>query len=190
MNKTENNDFISNNSSSTVTSDYSSTVSQLILPERVEPDASSSTNTEASSQQDIVASYDEPDTSSQESVDVASLNIETLKPDYTTTSNSISFTLFSDNRSNFTYYTDFFLQRYEDGKWNYVTTKSGIIDYKFNTATATSNIESLSIYLKELYETPLATGRYRIIQESDEGSIVSNEFGIIEEIPENQEEPV
>ena len=191
LNQTDNTDFTSNNSSLTTSSDYSSEVSQLTLPERAEPNTSSSSSVVSdSSQQDIVTNYDEGYTSSQETVNVDNLNIETDKPDYSTFAESISFTLFSDTKEGFFYYTDFFLQKYENGKWIYVATKNGSIDYKFNTATASNYVESLYINVSELYETPLTTGRYRIVQESDDGSIISNEFGIVEEMPENQDEPV
>lgn len=195
LNQTDNTDFTSNNSSSTTASDYSSayssTVSELNLPEREEPNTSSSSSVVSdTSQQDIDTSYDDSDTSSQVTVNVDKLNIETDKPDYSTFAKKISFTLFSDSNSSFSYYTDFFLQKYENGKWIYVTTKSGSIDYKFNTATASNYVESLYINVSELYGTPLTTGRYRIVQESDNGSIISNEFGIVEEMPENQDETV
>lgn len=179
--------YYSNNNSSDissnfsfVTSDFSSTTSDTTttnLPERDDPTSSS----ENTSSQDIVTSYGELDNSIENNVDISTISIETTDIYYSNMSNSISFTIFNSRKKSFTYFTDFFLQKYENGDWEYVETKDRNINYKFETTISTSSVEIISLKIKDLYNAPLLTGNYRIIQESDYGTLVSNEFVIVEE---------
>ena len=69
-----------------------------------------------------------------------------------------------------------------NGKWEYVDTINETIEYKFNIASSSSNVEFLTYDLRKLYKTPLLTGQYRFIQETDIGKVVSNSFEIIDNI--------
>ncbi len=166
--------YASSNSSE-VNSDYSFVSSDLILPDRDDPTVSST-----SSDNETVTSSDEQNTSSEESVQVENLSIEMEKYYYLPTNYTVSFFLSNERKSAFTYYTDFFLQKYEDGEWEYYPTTSGEIEYSFNTARSDSYRTFIVLNLKDQYNTPLPIGKYRIIQASDGGIITSNIFEVVE----------
>lgn len=183
INQPDNTGNFSSNSSeinSDCISDNSSVVS---LPERNDFSSNSSTT---SSQNNIVTSYGEMTDSNKGNTpsDIPArevkLSIDVDKPYYRNTISAISFTLYNENKGIFTYKTDFFLQIYEDGKWKYHTTKSGEIDYKFNTAESDSHVVTIIYKIDDLYNSPLPYGTYRFIQESDDGTITSNSFEIVE----------
>lgn len=94
---------------------------------------------------------------------------------------TFSIVLTNEKRNAFTYYTDFFLQKYEDGKWDYYPTKNGEIEYKFDTARSDSYRMFIVLNFKDKYNTPLPVGKYRIIQASDGGIITSNVFEVVED---------
>lgn len=171
------------NSSDITSSNTSSVTSDFSLPERDDP-------TESTTQSDNNSSSElesEENTSSILSV-TKNLTLETEKPYYKTSTAMINIVLHNDGGI-FNYYTDFFLQRYENGDWEYVDTSNNIIDYKFNIATSTSNVEFITYDTRKLYSTPLPTGKYRFIQESDSGTIVSNSFELIDNISSDAEQP-
>lgn len=184
INQPDNLGYLSSNSSE-INSDYISDNSSIIsLPERND---FSSDYSAPSDEENIVTSYGEmtdsgqANTSSNIPAKEVKLSIDVDKPYYRSTISAISFTLYNENKSIFTYKTDFFLQIYEDGKWKYHTTKNGEIDYKFNTAESDSHVTSIIYQIDNLYNTPLPYGKYRFIQESDYGTITSNSFEIVED---------
>ena len=181
-----NNNYTDNNSSET-DFDTSSVISDFTLPERDDP----STSTQESESDNVVTSnpeYEHEDTISSDVKVSDNLSIDVHIPYYRSSVNYISFTLYSDGGV-FTYYTDFFLQKYENGKWEYYPTKNGEINYKFNVAKSTSNTETINYDLKNLYNTPLPYGKYRFIQHNDFGSIESREFEIVEDSFFDGEQP-
>ena len=109
-----------------------------------------------------------------------SFSIEADSSYYLNSSKTIGFNLYNKKHNFFTYYTDFFLQIEVDGKWEYVTTKNEVIEYKYDTGESTSRIKHIILNLEELYRLPLMTGSYRIIQECDDFTIVSNQFQVVE----------
>ncbi len=182
-----NNDVTSNNTTST-NSNTSSVISDFDLPEREDPTSSStSSNNSSNSNNSYDSSYDPDDTTSQLTVS-KKLTLEVDKPNYTSSAITINLVLYSEGGV-FNYYTDFFLQKYENGKWEYHKTINDIIDYKFNIASSQSNVEFVTYDLSKLYSTPLPTGTYRFIQESDNGKLVSNSFEIVDNIYSTEEQP-
>lgn len=174
-----------NSNSSELNSDFSSTTSDFVFPERDDP----STSSINSSRPDPDTSSHDNSSSSETTTAKVSLAIDVGMPYYRTSIKAISFTLYNEYKSKFTYYTDFFLQKYEDGKWKYQTTKSGEINYLFKTAESESYVDFLVLDLRELYDLPLSTGTYRIIQESDDAVITSKTFEIVEDSFFDGEQP-
>lgn len=158
-----------------ISSDGSSVSSEMILPERDLPNESSNTLSNETTQV-----LSEEETTSEVVILSDHLNIDVYRPHYLNTNFNISFTLYSDIKSSFTYFTDFFLQIYEDGEWKYHTTKNGEIEYTFNTKKSESHIEFVVFDLQNKYHSPLPNGTYRIIQESDYGTIISNSFQVVD----------
>lgn len=166
------------NTSSNLNISSSNTTSikdDFTLPERDDPTSSTTSNNS-----NFNPNHDQDDTSSQLTVKKR-LHLEVEKPYYKSSIIMINLILHNDNGI-FNYYTDFFLQKYENGKWEYHTTINDTIDYKFNIASSDSNVAFVTYDLRKLYTTPLPTGTYRFIQESDNGKMVSNSFEIIDNI--------
>ncbi len=172
INQPENNSYTSSNSSDII-SDYSSVTSELVLPERDEPTAST--------EQESNISSDETVSSNNTILSTPQLTITVDKPYYRSSISAISFTLFNEKRNKFTYKNDFFLQQYKDGEWKAYKTKSGEFDYEVLTVNTESYIEFVIYDLKKLYDTPLEFGTYRFVLESDNGTVTSNSFQIIED---------
>lgn len=165
----------SSNNFFAASSEYSSDVSNLVLPERNDPSSANS--------QDKVTnngSYDYSNDTSSDDEEV-SLTIYVDNSYYRPSISAISFILYNENKNKFTYKTDFFLQIYEDGDWKYYPTKNGEIEYKNYTADSETYIEDLILNIKNKYETPLKVGTYRIVQENDNGIINSDKFSIVED---------
>ena len=174
VNQTDNTN-ISNNSSIDTQSDFSATASDYVLPERDEPDNSTSNSSNSTNKQDYT-SYVESDTPLEDVTDISLLNLETEKAMYDSSITTLTLVLYSKN--SFTYYTDFFLQKLNNDKWEYVETRNKNIEYKFNIEKSEKSIEFITLDLYELYRLPLETGTYRIIQASDKGILISNEIEI------------
>lgn len=165
----------SSNNFFAASSEYSSDISNLVLPERNDPSSANS--------QDKVTnngSYDYSNDTSSDDEEV-SLTIYVDNSYYRPSISAISFILYNENKNKFTYKTDFFLQIYEDGDWKYYPTKNGEIEYKNYTADSETYIEDLILNIKNKYETPLKVGTYRIVQENDNGIINSDKFSIVED---------
>ena len=165
----------SSNNFFAASSEYSSDVSNLVLPERNDPSSANS--------QDKVTnngSYDYSNDTSSDDEEV-SLTIYVDNSYYRPSISAISFILYNENKNKFSYKTDFFLQIYEDGDWKYYPTKNGEIEYKNYTADSETYIEDLILNIKNKYETPLKVGTYRIVQENDNGIINSDKFSIVED---------
>lgn len=160
---------------SDLSSDLSSITSDMILPE---------TSDSVSSQ--IISSRPEPDESSGSSTTSdeisanAKLSIDVDNPYYKTSVKTISFTIYNEYKGKFNFYSDFFLQRYENGNWKYCTTLDGEINYQFKTIESDSHVASFVLDLRNLYQLPLPTGTYRIIQETDDAVITSKSFEIVD----------
>lgn len=169
---TQKNSYIdSSDTSSHIIHDYSSDYTPIIgdisRPEVSDDNTSSN-------------SSDEQISSNPESFyDTVELYIETIKPYYYTADSQIDFVIYTNESYYFSYKTDFFLQYYKNDKWEYYPTKNGIIDYKFETKNVDSKSVVLTLNLEEKYDLPLLSGKYRIIQESDDDIIISNEFQIM-----------
>lgn len=175
INQPDDTNYTSSNSSD-ISSDVSSTTSDFVLPERP-------TSTTTSSEQEITTSDADNTASTESTVKTAAdtLSIDVQNPYYRTSVKILSLTLYNEEKSKFTYYTDFFLQRYQDGKWTYCNTKDGEINYLFKTAESESHVQSILFDLSKLYNLPLSTGTYRIIQQSDDGTITSKSFEIVDD---------
>ena len=169
------------NQTDTQSSNNSSTSSVFSLPERDNPNSDSSSKHNSS---DANGSNDTESSKSSdeynEEPDVL-LSIYVDKPYYRKTVKTITFTLYNNNKNKFTYENDFFLQIYKDGDWKYYPTKNGEINYNNIKKETESYIESVIFNLKNKYDLPLDVGTYRIIQESDSGTVVSDEFNIAED---------
>lgn len=174
---TDNN--VLNNSADNSSSDTTSVISDFELPERDDPTESSTTS---SSNTDIVTSHN-PEPENENLTVTRNLTLEVEKPSYKSTATMLNLILHNE-RGVFNYYTDFFLQRYENGKWEYYTTLTDNIEYKYNIATSDGNVMFITYDLRKNYKTPLPTGTYRFIQESDSGKLVSNSFKIVDNMPE------
>ena len=164
-------------------SNTSSVISDFELPERDDPtDSSNNTSTD----KDFNASHD-PDDNQQNLTVTKNLTLEVEKTIHTSSVIMINIVL-RNEKGKFNYYNDFFLQKYVNGKWEYHTTLTDSIDYKYYIATSQGNIEFITYDLRKNYSTPLPTGTYRFIQESDSGKLVSNSFEIVDNIiaDENQ----
>ena len=157
-----------------ISSDYVSSVTSS-LPERTDPADGEESDTNYGSHN--TTALDEE----AKTVTVDSLSIDMDKTYYRNTVKILTFTLYNEDKNIFTYYTDFFLQTYVDGEWKYYTTKSGEVEYKFNTKDAESYIEFVKFDLSDNYNLPLPLGTYRIVQESDYGTIVSRSFEIVDD---------
>ena len=159
----------------------SSTSSVFSLPERDNPNSDSSSKHNSS---DANGSNDTESSKSSdeynEEPDVL-LSIYVDKPYYRKTVKTIKITLYNNNKNKFTYENDFFLQIYKDGDRKYYPTKNGEINYSNIKKETESYIESVIFNLKNKYDLPLDVGTYRIIQESDSGTVVSDEFNIAED---------
>lgn len=166
------------NQTDTQSSNNSSTSSVFSLPERDNPNSDSSSKHNSS---------DANGSNSTESSEVYKEEPEVLlsiyvdKPYYRKTVKTIKITLYNNNKNKFTYENDFFLQIYKDGDWKYYPTKNGEINYSNIKKETESYIESVIFNLKNKYNLPLDVGTYRIIQESDSGTVVSDEFNIAED---------
>lgn len=169
------------NQTDTQSSNNSSTSSILTLPERDNP------NSDNASKHNSSAANGSNDTESSKSSDEYNeepdvlLSIYVDKPYYRKTVKTIKITLYNNNKNKFTYKNDFFLQIYKDGDWKYYPTKNGEINYSNIKKETESYIESVIFNLKNKYNLPLDVGTYRIIQESDSGTVVSDEFNIAED---------
>ncbi len=166
------------NQTDTQSSNNSSTSSILTLPERDNP------NSDSSSKHNSSAANGSNSTESSEvykEEPEVLLSIYVDKPYYRKTVKTITFTLYNNNKNKFTYENDFYLQIYKDGDWKYYPTKSGEINYSHVKKETESYIESVIFNLKNKYDLPLDVGTYRIIQESDSGTVVSDEFNIAED---------
>lgn len=179
----ETNNTPTNSTPSNSNSNTTSIKDDFTLPERADP--TSSTNS-TSSNNSSFNPYHEDEIVESELKVTEKITIEVEKTSYTSSAKMINIVLQSD--SVFNYYTDFFLQKYENGKWEYHITKNENIEYRFNVATSESKIHFFTYNISQLYNTPLPTGTYRIIQESDVGKIVSNSFEIIDNIVSNEEQ--
>lgn len=166
------------NQTDTQSSNNSSTSSILTLPERDNP------NSDNASKHNSSAANGSNSTESSEvykEEPEVLLSIYVDKPYYRKTVKTITFTLYNNNKNKFTYENDFYLQIYKDGDWKYYPTKSGEINYSHVKKETESYIESVIFNLKNKYNLPLDVGTYRIIQESDGGTVVSDEFNIAED---------
>lgn len=171
----ENDNLTSSKKSDIITSDFSSTTSDIQLPNRDLPD--DDTNSDSANSSESTGSTD---TESSVSVSKVSLTIETDNTYYLTSAKVIGFVLSNKNKKSFTYQTDYFLQYYNDkGNWEYVKTKSDEIEYSYNTAESKSHVEFVSFDLRELYDLPLTTGTYRIVLENGDETIASNSFQFV-----------
>lgn len=166
------------NQTDTQNSNNSSTSSILTLPERDNP------NSDNASKHNSSAANGSNSTESSEvykEEPEVLLSIYVDKPYYRKSVKTIKFTLYNNNKNKFTYENDFFLQIYTDGDWKYYPTKSGEINYSHIKKETESYIETVIFNLKNKYNLPLDVGTYRIIQESDSGTVVSDEFNIAED---------
>lgn len=166
------------NQTDTQSSNNSSTSSILTLPERDNP------NSDNASKHNSSAANGSNSTESSEvykEEPEVLLSIYVDKPYYRKTVKTITFTLYNNNKNKFTYENDFYLQIYKDGDWKYYPTKSGEINYSHVKKETESYIESVIFNLQNKYNLPLDVGTYRIIQESDSGTVVSDEFNIAED---------
>ena len=158
--------------SSELNSDISEITSQITTP-----------NTSVS----VDTSRPEPGTSSNEdntsneTVAKVDLAIDTDNPYYKTTVKTISFTLYNNYKSRFTYYSDFFLQIYINGDWKYYPTADGEINYQFKKLESDSYVTSYVFDLRNLYNLPLPVGTYRIIQQTDDAVITSRSFEVVDD---------
>ena len=177
------NNIVDNNSNDTNTN-TSSVISDFELPERDDPTVSSNTS---SSNKDYNTSHDPDDDQSNLTV-TKNLTLEVERTSYNSSVIMINIILHNE-RGVFNYYNDFFLQKYVDGKWEYHTTINDSLEYKFYIATSQSNVEFITYDLRKNYTTPLPTGTYRFIQESDSGKLVSNSFEIVDNIISNNDQP-
>lgn len=170
----ENNNLTSSNKSNSASSDLSSTISD-VLPDRDLPDDKNSDTTNSSDNNSTNSENDVPEQK-------VSLSIETTSNYFRSSVKTIGLTLYNKNKNIFTYQTDFFLQYYtDDGKWEYVETKNGEIEYKYNTAETKSYIEKVYFDLRTIYDLPLPYGTYRVILQNGEETIASNSFQIVED---------
>ncbi|MBR3591434.1 MAG: hypothetical protein IKL46_01125 [Clostridia bacterium] len=177
-----------NSNTNATTSGTSSVTSDFSLPERDDPTSSNeSANTSDTSSNSSNNSNIYHDDIPVDLKATKNINIEVENPQYKSSVIMINIVLHHE-RGKFNYYTDFFLQRYENGKWEYVDTINETIEYKFNIASSSSNVEFLTYDLRKLYKTPLLTGQYRFIQETDIGKVVSNSFEIIDNISTTETE--
>lgn len=173
----ENDNLTSSKKSDITSSDFSSTTSDIQLPNRDLPD---SNNSDTSNSNESTTSNE---TESPVSVSNVSLTIETDNTYYLTSTKVIGFTLYNKNKNTFNYQTDYFLQYYNDkGNWEYVKTKNGEIEYLYNIKESKSNVEFIRFDLRELYDLPLTTGTYRIVLQNGEQTIVSNIFQFVNEV--------
>lgn len=167
------------NQTDTQSSNNSSSI--LTLPERDNP------NSDTSSKHNSSDANGSNDTESSKSSDEYNeepdvlLSIYVDKPYYRKTVKTIKITLYNNNKNKFTYENDFFLQIYKDGDWKYYPTKNGEINYSNIKKETESYIEPVIFNLQNKYNLPLDVGTYRIIQESDSGTVVSDEFNIAED---------
>ena len=182
---TENNinNETNNTTQNSSSSNTSSVISDFELPERDDPTNSSNNS---STDKDFNASHDPDDDQSNLTI-TQNLNLEVEKTTYKSSVIMINLVL-QNEKGVFNYYTDFFLQKYENGSWKYYQTLSETIDYKFNIASSESNIVFITYDLRKNYATPLETGTYRFIQESSSDKIISNSFEIIDNI-NTEEQP-
>ncbi len=182
---TSTNNTSTNSNTNTSSSNTSSVTSDFSLPEREDPTSSTnSTNSSNTSSNNSTNSNIYHDDIPVDLKATKNINIEVEYPSYKSSAVMINIILHHE-RGKFNYYTDFFLQRYENGKWEYVDTINNNIEYKFNIASSSNNVEFMTYDLSKLYNTPLQTGKYRFIQETDIGKIVSNSFEIIDNIKTN-----
>ena len=180
--ETSTNNTNTNSNTNATTSGTSSVTSDFSLPERDDPTSSNeSSNTSDTSSNSSNNSNIYHDDIPVDLKATKNINIEVENPQYKSSVIMINIVLHHE-RGKFNYYTDFFLQRYENGKWEYVDTINENIEYKFNIASSSSNVEFLTYDLRKLYKTPLLTGQNRFIQETDIGKVVSNSFEIIDNI--------
>ena len=179
-----NTEINSNTTQSESTSNTSSVISDFELPERDDPTNPSSNS---SSDKNFNASHDPDDQQSNLTV-TKNLDLEVEKTSYKSSVFMINIILHNE-KGVFNYYTDFFLQKYENGNWEYCTTLTENIEYKYYIATSQSNIEFITYDLRKNYAIPLSTGTYRFIQESDYGKLVSNTFEIVDNIYTEEEQP-
>ena len=172
-----NNNATNDTTQSGSNSNTSSVISDFDLPERDDP---TNPSKNSSTDKDFNASHDPDDDQSNLTV-TQNLNLEVEKTTYKSSVIMINIILHHE-KGVFNYYTDFFLQKYENGSWQYCATLSETIDYKFNIASSESNIAFITYDLRKNYSTPLATGTYRFIQESSVDKLVSNTFEIVDNI--------
>ncbi len=179
---TSSNPNISSSNTTSIKDDFT-------LPERDDPTNPTTSNNSTNNNNSSFNQYHDQDDASSQLTVQKRLHLEVEKPYYKSSTIMINLILHSDNGT-FNYYTDFFLQKYENGKWEYHTTKNDTIDYKFNIASSDSNVAFVTYDLRKLYTMPLPTGTYRFIQESDNGKMVSNSFEIVDNILSNEEQPM
>ena len=159
INQPDDTNYAGSNSSE-LNSDISFTTSDIVLPERDEPTSSTNSSSVSENDNDTVTSHDSIDNSTPAVTLNAELAIDLSKPYYRSSVKTLSITLYNEKKSKFTYYTDFFLQRYENGEWIYHTTQSGEINYEYKTAESTSHVQFIVYDITKLYKTPLPFGTY------------------------------
>ena len=178
----------SNSNTNSSGSNTSSVTSDFSLPERDDPTSSTnSTNNSNTINNNSTSTDIYHDDTPIDLKATKNINIEVENPYCNSSAIMINIVLYHE-KGKFNYYTDFFLQKYNDGKWEYVETIDNTIDYKFNIASSSSNVEFITFDFRKLYNTPLQNGKYRFIQESDIGKIVSNSFEIIDDINNTEAE--
>ena len=143
--ETSTNNTNTNSNTNATTSGTSSVTSDFSLPERDDPTSSNeSTSSGSTSSNNSNNSNIYHDDIPVDLKATKNINIEVENPQYKSSVIMINIVLHHE-RGKFNYYTDFFLQRYENGKWEYVDTINETIEYEFNIASSSSNVEFLTL---------------------------------------------